>query len=149
MSTVATEGSLPALVEFADRYLAAWHRHDVEAIIALHTPDSVLTSVATGREARGRQGIAQALAEIFAVWPDLSFVVNRRYVTPELIVTESTARATQAVPLTIAGESIQPNGRVVEFAVADIFPIEAGLIKRKDSYVDGANYVRLMREPRD
>jgi steroid delta-isomerase-like uncharacterized protein len=140
---VKTAAKSPAAL--AESYLDAWQRHDIERIVSMHTPDSVFTSVATGREAVGREQIAQTIGEIFAVWPDLEFDVRRRYVTTELIVTESIARATQALPLPLGGETIEPNGRPVTFAVADVFPLEDGLIKRKDSYVDAVNYVRQMK----
>lgn len=132
----------------ADRYLDAWQRHDVDEIVSLHTADSAFTSVATGREASGRAEIARRLGEIFALWPDLEFEILRRYVGEGLIVTESVATATQSVPFALGDETIEPTGRPVSFAVADIFPLEGGLIKRKDSYLDALDYVRQMREER-
>jgi steroid delta-isomerase-like uncharacterized protein len=148
MSAVTAKPRLNAPTALADAYLEAWQRHAVDEIVAMHTRDSVFTSVATGRRAAGHKQIAETLAEIFTVWPDLGFELKRRYLTPELIVTESTARATQAIPLPIGGQVIEPTGRPVEFAIADIFPLEGGLIKRKDSYLDAAGYIRQMKEGR-
>jgi len=130
----------------ADQYLEAWQTHDVDAIIALHTPDSVFTSVATGREAVGRDAVRKAITEIFAVWPDLRFNPVRVYATPDLIVAESIAETTQALPLRLGGVVVEPNGRCVSFAVADILALENGLVKRKDSYVDALGYMREMRK---
>jgi uncharacterized protein (TIGR02246 family) len=129
----------------ADQYLKAWQTRDVEAIIALHTPDSVFTSVATGREAIGRDAVRKAITEIFAVWPDLRFKPVRVYTTPGLIVAESIAEATQALPLPLGDVVVMPNGRRVSFAVADILALENGLVKRKDSHVDALGYMRAMR----
>lgn len=133
-------------VGLAERYLDAWQRRRVDEIVALHTADSVFTSVATEREAVGRDAIGKTIDQIFAVWPDLSFEVKRRYVTEELIVTESVARATQAIAFSLGGQTIEPIGRTVQFAVADIFAVDNGLIKRKDTYLDALNYVRQMKE---
>ena len=129
----------------AQSYLDAWEAHDVPAIIALHTPDSVFTSVATGREAVGREAVGHAITEIFVAWPDIHFNPLRMYVTPELIVAESVAEAIQAVALRLGGEIVEPNGRRVKFAVADILAVEDGLVKRKDSYVDALGYLCEMR----
>ena len=129
----------------AERYLAAWEAHDLDAIIALHTPDSVFTSVATGREAHGRDAVREAIRQVLAVWPDLHFEPLRVHATDDVIVAESILRATQALPLPLGGEVIEPNGRTVRFAVADILALEDRLVGRKDSYVDALGYVRQMR----
>lgn len=136
---------LGRLQRLADNYLAAWQAHDIPAILEHHTEDTVFTSVATGRNAAGRTSVAAAFGEIFAVWPDLSFEAKRIYLTPELIVVESTASGTQWTPLPLGDVVIPPNGRRVSFEVADIFPLRDGKIARKDSYLDAYGYIRAMR----
>jgi len=44
-----TEATAVSPGVIAEQYLDAWRRHDFDAILALHTDDSVFTSVATGR----------------------------------------------------------------------------------------------------
>ena len=143
---MATHEVASRIDTLADQYLEAWQTHDVDAIVALHTPDSVFTSVATGREAVGRDAVRNAITEIFAVWPDLRFNPVRVYTTPDLIVAESIAETTQALPLPLGGVVVEPNGRHVSFAVADILALEDGLVKRKDSYVDALGYMREMQK---
>jgi predicted ester cyclase len=128
--------------DLAERYLQAWQLHDLEAILALHTEDSVFTSVATGKEAVGREAVGTAISETFAVWPDLQFEPIRVYTTPTLIVAETVASATQALPFPLGGVVLEPNGRRASFAVADILALQDGLVKRKDSYVDALGYMR-------
>lgn len=130
--------------KLATQYLEAWLRRDVEEILTFHTPDSVFTSVATGKEAIGQEAVREALKTVFAVWPDIRFRVRRLYTSPDLIVCESTAEATQALPLAIGNAVILPTGHPATFEVADIFPLQDGLIKRKDSYWDALDYQRQM-----
>ncbi len=129
-----------------DSYLAAWQAQDVAAILEHHTEDTVFTSVATGRHATGKAAVSAAFREVFAVWPDLTFDTRRIYLTPQLIVVESTASGTQSTPLPIGDIVIQPNGRPVSFEVADIFPLRGGRIARKDTYLDAYAYMRAMRD---
>jgi len=97
----------------AEQYLDAWQRHDLDVILALHTDDSVFTSVATGREATGGHAVGEAIAQVFAVWPDLRFQPFRVYTTPEVIVAESVIEATQALSLPLRGTVLEPNGQKV------------------------------------
>src|SRR5262245_59171879 len=114
---MATQDVASTIATLADQYREAWQTHDVDAIVALHTPDSVFTSVATGREAVGRDAVRNAITEIFAVWPDLRFNPVRVYTTPDLIVAESIAETTQALPLPLGGVVVEPNGRPVSFEI--------------------------------
>ncbi|TMJ97043.1 MAG: nuclear transport factor 2 family protein, partial [Actinobacteria bacterium] len=65
------------LQEFIDRYNAAWNGHDVEAIVSMHTDDSVFENHVTGDVNVGREEIGRAIAGIFSVFPDLSFETRR------------------------------------------------------------------------
>lgn len=132
-------------VPWSDAYMAAWSERNVEAILGFHTEDTVFTSAAFGRHAVGKAQVGAAFAGMFELWPDLMFETRRLYLTPELIVFESTAKCTQKLPLTVAGESLQPTGRKISFDVADIFPLRDGLIARKDTYFDALAYIRAMR----
>jgi predicted ester cyclase len=131
--------------ELAARYLDAWQAHDVEAVIALHTVESVLTSVATNQEAVGRNAVREMIAQTFALWPDSHFHPIRMRSTPNLIVAESMLEVTQALPLRFGDIDVEPNGKTVTFAVADILVLDDDLVKRKDTYLDTLAYLRQMR----
>ena len=66
-------------------------------------------------------------AAIFRNWPDISFRGRRLYVRDDLVVNEWTATGTRS------------DGVRIEWDGADVFPIENGLIKRKDVYSASAN----------
>lgn len=129
----------------AGKYLDAWQAHNVDAIIALHTPDTVFTSVATGTEAIGREAVREAIIGIFAVWPDMHFHPHFVHTTPDLMLAESTLKVTQAVPLPLGDTVVEPNGKTIAFPIADILELDNGLVKRKSTYFDALGYVRQMR----
>ena len=60
-----------ALEELIDRYNAAWNAHDVDAIVDMHTSDSVFENHTTGDVNVGREAIGNAIRGIFTVFPDL------------------------------------------------------------------------------
>ena len=133
-----------ALQEFIDRYNAAWNGHDVDAIVSMHTEDSVFENHTTGDVNIGKEAIAQAITGIFGVFPDLSFEARSQYVRDDLVVQDWTARGTHQGPMTRSGMTIEPTGRTVEYRGMDIIPIRDGLVARKDVYSDGVTLLRQL-----
>ena len=132
------------LQEFIDRYNAAWNDHDVDAIVSMHTEDSVFENHTTGDVNVGKEAIAQAITGIFAVFPDLNFEARSQYIRDDLVVQEWTARGTHQGPMNRSGMTIEPTGREVEYRGMDIIPIEGGLVARKDVYSDGVTLLRQL-----
>jgi steroid delta-isomerase-like uncharacterized protein len=108
--------------ELIERYNDAWNAQDVDAIVSMHAPDIVFENHTAGERAEG-DAVRQHIAGIFESWPDLRFSSRRLYVREGLVVSEWTASATH-----------QASGKRVEWDGIDIFPIEDGVIKRKDVY---------------
>jgi len=104
-----------------DRYNDAWNRQDLETICSMHAPDMVFENHNAGESAAGDE-VRTHLASIFENWPDLRFRGRSLYVGDDFVVQEWTATATH------------PSGKQVEWDGLDLFPIENGLIKRKDVY---------------
>jgi steroid delta-isomerase-like uncharacterized protein len=134
----------PELRELIDRYNAAWNAHDVEAIVSMHTEDSVFENHVTGDVNVGREEIGRAIDGIFAVFPDLAFETRRAYVRADLVVQEWTARGTHEGPMTRSGIEVQPTGRKVEYKGMDVIPIRDGLVARKDVYSDSITLLRQL-----
>jgi steroid delta-isomerase-like uncharacterized protein len=132
------------LQEFIDRYNAAWSDHDVDAIVAMHTEDSVFENHTTGDVNIGREAIKRAITGIFGVFPDLSFETRSQYLRHDLVVQEWTARGTHEGPMSRSGMTIEPTGRKVEYRGMDIIPIRDGLVARKDVYSDGVTLLRQL-----
>ncbi len=109
-------------MDFIERYDAAWNAQDVEAIVAMHTPEMVFENHTRGVRAEGVEAVRALLIETFAAQPDLRFRGRRRYVGPDFLVSEWTATATDQ------------DGRPIEWDGIDVFPFRDGLIARKDVY---------------
>ena len=132
------------LQEFIDRYNDAWNAHDVDAIVAMHTDDSVFENHVTGDVNVGRERIGTAIRGIFAVFPDLSFEGRRQYIRDDLVVQEWTARGTHEGTMTRGGVQVEPTGKEVEYKGMDVIPIENGLVARKDVYSDSVTLLRQL-----
>jgi steroid delta-isomerase-like uncharacterized protein len=114
------DGSLADLEQLIERYNDAWNAQDVDAICTFHASDFVFENHTAGERAEG-DAAREHIAAIFRNTPDLSFRGRRLYVRDGLVVSEWTASATR-------------DGRKVEWDGIDVFPIENGLIARKDVY---------------
>jgi hypothetical protein len=92
-------------------YGVAWNSQDVEAILAMHTEDSVFENHTSGGKGVGKDAIREILKGIFAVFPDIHFDARRTYVRDGLVTQEWTASATLAVPFTKGSNTVQPSGK--------------------------------------
>jgi steroid delta-isomerase-like uncharacterized protein len=133
-----------ALQEFIDRYNDAWNAHDVEAILGMHTEDSVFENHVTGDVNVGREQIGSAIRGIFSVFPDLSFEGRRQYIREDLVVQEWTARGTHGGTMTRGGIELEPTAKKVEYKGMDVIPIRDGLVARKDVYSDSVTLLRQL-----
>jgi steroid delta-isomerase-like uncharacterized protein len=132
------------LQAFIDRYNDAWNRHDVDAIVSMHTDDSVFENHVTGDVNVGREAIGRAITGIFSVFPDLEFEGRRQYIREDLVVQEWTARGTHLGKMTRASIEVEPTGRSVEYRGMDVIPIRDGLVARKDVYSDSITLLRQL-----
>ena len=132
------------LQDFIDRYNAAWNDHDVDAIVSMHTEDSVFENHVTGDVNMGREQIGRAISSIFAVFPDLAFETRRAYIRDDLVVQEWTARGTHEGPMTRSGITVEPTGKKVDYKGMDVIPIQDGLVARKDVYSDSITLLRQL-----
>jgi steroid delta-isomerase-like uncharacterized protein len=106
--------------ELIERYNEAWNRHDLDAICALHAQGMVFENHTAGERAEG-DAVRGHIAEIFAAYPDLRFATRALRCSDDFAVCEWTATATR-------------DGRLLEWDGVDVFPLDAGLIARKDVY---------------
>lgn len=129
------------------RYNAAWNAHDPEAIVALHTEDSVFCNHTSGGEAQGREAIRQLVAKVFTDLPDLHFEPRRLYLREGLIVQEWMATATHNRPLHYGGRTLPPTGHTLSWIGVDVMPLRDGRVARKDVYANSLSYLRQIGLP--
>ena len=110
--------------ELAVRYGTAWMEHDLDAIMAMHTDDTVFHLHGGGEAAIGRAAVREAFAAGIAQWPGIRFERSAVYVGTDHFVTQYRMSATT------------PDGRRVVCDGADVVAVENGRVARKDSYFD-------------
>lgn len=115
--------SIEMLVEFA----AAWNAHDIDAIMAMMTPDCVFET-AGGSEAHGTRHVgAAAVRERFiSVWtdiPDAGFKDASHFVSGDRGCSEWTFTGTA------------PDGDPIELRGCDLFVFRDGLIAKKSTFL--------------
>ena len=132
------------LQELIDRYNDAWNAHDIDAIVSMHTEDSVFENHVTGDVNVGRNEIHRAISGIFTVFPDLHFDARRQYLRQDLVIQEWTATGTHQGKMVRAGIEVEPTGRRVDYKGMDVIPIRDGLVARKDVYSDSITLLRQL-----
>jgi uncharacterized protein (TIGR02246 family) len=118
-----------------DRYADTYATHDVDAVVALHAPDSQFWLHLDNEPAVGREAIAETFARFFAQWPNFGFEVYRIFTGPDHWVLD----------WALTAELTRPDGTAVpvRFDCVDIVTVNVdGLVARKDTFVD---YVQAQR----
>jgi ketosteroid isomerase-like protein len=116
-----------SIPELAVAYSQAWANHDPDAIVALHTEDSVFHLHDIIEPWVGREAIRTAIAGQFADSPDLAFEPVRAYLGDDHFVAELTMSGTR-------------DGKEFSCDAVDVLSVKDGLVARKDSYIDWVTY---------
>ncbi|UTI65167.1 nuclear transport factor 2 family protein [Paraconexibacter antarcticus] len=119
------------LQDFAATYSQAWADRDPDAIVAMHTADTVFHQHGYAEPATGREAVRAAIAEGFAQVPDLAFTMRRAHLGAEHFVSE------YVISGTLAGAHFESEG-------IDVFTLTGGLIARKDTYIDWLSVQRQL-----
>jgi steroid delta-isomerase-like uncharacterized protein len=110
--------------DMAVRYGAAWAERDLDAIMAMHTEDTVFHLHGGGEPAIGRAATREAFAAALAEWPDIRFDRKRVHIGAGHFVSEYEMSATTA-----EGQRLVCDG-------VDVFAVDEGRVARKDTYLD-------------
>ena len=130
-----------------DRYADAWNRHDVDAILALHTEDAVFENHTSGGLATGKAELRKLIEGVFTTFPDLNFATRRAYFTEDVAVVEWTATATHTNPITRGARTFPASGKTLSWNGMDVMPLHNGLVARKDVYADSISFLRQAGVP--
>ena len=110
--------------DLAVRYGAAWAGRDLDAIMVMHTDDTVFHLHGGGEPAIGRGATREAFSAALAAWPDIRFDRKRVHIGVEHVVSEYEMSAT-----TVEGQLLVCDG-------VDVFAVVDGRVARKDTYLD-------------
>jgi len=118
---------LPAtsIFELAERYSDAWHSHDADQIVALHTDETTFHMHVGDEPARGREAVRDTFAGILAQWPDLHFHPVALRFGEDFWVAEWRMTATAA-----------EGGARMDAEAVDVITVRNGRVHTKDTYVD-------------
>src|SRR6516225_5996983 len=119
--------------ELAVRYGAAWAEHDLDAIMAMHTEDTVFHLHGGSDPAVGLSAVREAFASGMEQWSDIRFDRRRVHIGSGHFVSEYEMTASK-------------DGHPIFCDGVDVFTVEGGLIARKDSYLDLAAVQRQLGE---
>ena len=125
-------------------YADAWNSHDLEAILAMHTEDSVFENHTSGGVGVGKVAIREILKGVFAAFPDIQFDARRTYARDGVVTQEWTATGTLAIPYTKGTTTVQPTGKKISWHGVDVIPFAGNLVARKDVYVDSVGFLRAL-----
>ena len=120
-----------------DRYAQTFATHDVDAIVALHAPDTQFWLHLDDEPARGRAAVAEKFAGFFAQWPKFGFEVYR-------VLTGSDH---WVLDWALTAELNRPDGSLVpvRFDCLDVVTVNSdGLVVRKDTFVDYAQVQKAL-----
>ena len=121
--------------ELAIRYGAAWADHDLDAIMVMHTDDTVFHLHGGGEPTHGRNATRDAFAGALAQWSDIRFDRKRVHIGEGHFVTEYEMSATTSA------------GRLITCDGVDVIAVEGGRVARKDTYLDWAAVQQQLGEP--
>ena len=120
--------------ELAVRYGTAWADHDVDAVMAMHTDDTVFHLHGGGEPALGRVATREAFAAALSQWPDIRFERKRVHIGEGHFVTEYEMSTTS-------------DGHLIVCDGVDVIAVEGGLVARKDTYLDWPAIQQQLGEP--
>jgi ketosteroid isomerase-like protein len=116
--------------ELAMAYHGAWVELDPDAIIALHSADSVFHMHGAAEVASGKDAVRELVVALLRLVPDLKFEPKRLYSGDDHIVFEYDMSGT------FGGSAFVCDG-------ADVIAVADGLVTRKDTYLD---YITLTQQ---
>jgi hypothetical protein len=134
-----TEDSAAVLMKLAVAYGEAWNRADVDAILALHTSDSVFQLHDGSPPAVGIDAVGIALREFFEQWANARFVRRSLFFGKDNWAVEWT--------LTAQSRGVGGNraaGVTVSFEGVDIVTVRGGLVGAKHVYYDATSVLKML-----
>jgi ketosteroid isomerase-like protein len=116
--------------ELAMAYHGAWVELDPDAIIALHSADSVFHMHGAAQAAAGKDAVRELVISLLRLVPDLKFEPKRLHSGDDHIVFEYDMSGTF-------------NGSPFVCDGVDVIAVADGLVTRKDTYLD---YITLTEQ---
>src|SRR4051812_16509478 len=147
--TTATTDSSTAIRMLAERYGEAWNRQDLDAIIDLHTDESVFVAHAAGSPpAQGKEAVREAFSGYIAMMPDINFAERCLHIGEDHWVLESTMTGTVEQAIEVEGKPFGERGVRVEGPCVDVIEVRDGRVASKHTYLDSMTMQRQLEGER-
>jgi predicted ester cyclase len=133
-------GNMPrSVAELAEVYLQAWSDHDLEGILALHTPDSAFWVHGGDGVMKwdGIDGCRVAFDYLLRLFPDQRFENKSLIVTDDYYIGHTMVTGTLALPWELGNRVYQPNGKTITFEIQDFMHCQGNRIRIKEGWIDG------------
>lgn len=122
----------------------AYNARDLEAAVALTTPDVELVNMATGQTFHGPEGVRQFLGGWSGAFPDSQVETTKVVADEHGAAMEFIGRGTQTGPLPGPAGAIPPTGRPVEVPFIQMLEMRQGKIARIRLYFDSAGLLQQL-----
>lgn len=130
--------------DLLDRYGRAWNSHDLDAVMALHTHDTVFHLHAGDAPVVGAAAVRESFAASLQQWPDIHFATDDVHFGPDHIAARWSVSATLATPLHFDTGTATPSEQSLCFDAVDVLVVRDGRIARKDTYIDALSLQRQL-----
>lgn len=135
MTTQATLEKKPDIRSHVDALIKALNAHDVDKIVALHTPDAVFEDPTGIEPARGHEKIGEQFRMMFRAFPDMKFTLHEVYTgAPNHAAARWTFVATMTGPIDPPGYA--PTGKKATVDGVCFYELKDGLFKKHTSIYD-------------
>ena len=137
---------LEAMEALANRYGEAWNSQDLDAILALHSADSVFHLHAGAESVQGLDAIRSTFGAFLDQWPDIHFEQQSLATAPAGWVLRSTMSGTLASQLELEDEVVGRPGSKISVDAVDVIAVSGGLVTAKHTYLDSVTLLRQLAE---
>lgn len=132
------------------RTASAFNDRDVPAFTALYAEDAVVWDPLAPQPLRGREAIAQDMADVLRAMSDARFTVGRSLADGDLVGGEFTVAGTHDGPFATATGELPATGKPLRFEGAVFSRVNAmGEVVEERRYYDVASVLRQLEAPPD
>jgi steroid delta-isomerase-like uncharacterized protein len=114
-----------------------FNENKFDAILALATEDVEIVLIPFGQTFHGREGLREVMQSFKQAFSDLQVSeIIHQVATDDEVVNEFKACGVHSGPLITACGQVPPSGRVVEFAVCEVWRVRDGKLALLRNYPD-------------
>jgi steroid delta-isomerase-like uncharacterized protein len=131
---------MPASRELAEKQIAIFNSHDVEAWVNTYAENTTLTDPGYTEPLRGRDAVRKDVQDFWTAFPDMRFRVTNVIVDGDQFSIEGIGTGTNEGPIQTPAGTIDPTHKRVEMKWASVGRVDGSeLITEERRYYDQAS----------